>query len=225
VNRLFHAAALPYLYADVAIGLPSSFEAFLSTVGVLQPDEDISNIDDDNDRPGRQRRLSSHHPLLTPPDSRETSRDRGRRSSTRSYTVSSQFNANSLDCPPTDFFMPVSPTDASSRSAGASTQFATPWRIDNPGMYMHSLTFEKFRSHGLRRTVKESSRQRFVTSERILQILRGTRGPGSLLEGQEEEGAGSNLPLITGHLSALGLTEYIDVGDVCTLTLVTCVVC
>lgn len=108
--------------------------------------------------------------------------------------------------------MPVSMTDASTRSA--STQFATLWRSENPGLHITSLTFEKFRSHGLRRTVKESSRQRFVTSDRLLQILRGTRGPGSLitrLEQDEHENAALP-PLAVGRLSALGLTEYIDVS-------------
>lgn len=91
VNRLFHAEALPFLYADVSIGLPASFEAFLGTVGVLQEDE---NEDDHGggdggghtldplDRPGRPSRTSpplfeERAGLLTPPASRETSRDRG----------------------------------------------------------------------------------------------------------------------------------------------------
>ncbi|KAK9895790.1 hypothetical protein P389DRAFT_210656 [Cystobasidium minutum MCA 4210] len=208
VNRLFHAEALPYLYADVSIGLPASFEAFLATVGVVQAEE--QNEDDhggtdgavlgseQSDRPGRS---TTSVPLfevregglLTPPASRETSRDR--------------------DCPtspPTNFFMPISVTQASSTHSAITSQFATSaWRQDNPGLHLHSLTFEKFRSHGLRRTVKESSRQRFVTSDRLLQILRGTRGPGSLLASQKVQAPDAEIS-VKGKLSALGLTEYID---------------
>lgn len=102
--------------------------------------------------------------------------------------------------------MPVSVTQASTHSA--VTQFATSWRANNPGLHLHSLTFEKFRSHGLRRTVKESSRQRFVTSDRLLQILRGTRGPGSL----QVETTNNATVIARGKLSAIGLTEYIDVS-------------
>lgn len=105
--------------------------------------------------------------------------------------------------------MPVSITEASTRSA--VTQFATPWRKHNPGLHIRSLTFEKFRSHGLRRTVKESSRQRFVTSDRLLQILRGTRGPGNLLEDVDNPNESLEGK---GRLSAIGLTEYIDVSSI-----------
>lgn len=111
--------------------------------------------------------------------------------------------------------MPVSVTHASTQSA--VTHFATEWRRSNPGLQIQSLTFEKFRSHGLRRTVKESSRQRFVTSDRLLQILRGTRGPGNLLlEDERDDGNAVLPPLALGKLEAVGLTEYIDVSQTCT---------
>lgn len=93
VNRLFHAEAIPYLYADVSIGLPASFEGFLGTVGVLQEEDDDrdGHIKQDdaasptssssNCRPGRKSLplYEERQGLLTPPSSRETSRDRGER--------------------------------------------------------------------------------------------------------------------------------------------------
>lgn len=94
VNRLFHAEALPFLYADVSIGLPASFEGFLGTVGVIEDDDDdhgggdgplpaaaVAALGDAaSDRTGRTSSVplfEVREGLLTPPASRETSRDRG----------------------------------------------------------------------------------------------------------------------------------------------------
>lgn len=77
VNRLFYAEAQPYLYADVSIGLPSSFESFLGTVGVLQQHDSNPDMTDGRDVRGRQS-FEERMGILTPPDSRETSRERGK---------------------------------------------------------------------------------------------------------------------------------------------------
>lgn len=101
-------------------------------------------------------------------------------------------------------------------------EVARPWRAGNPGLHTYTLTFEKFRSHGLKRSVGEGSRQRFVTSERVLQILRGTRGPGALNPDDEKDRdededeaadlAGARNLDREGKLEAVGFTEYIDVS-------------
>ena len=107
--------------------------------------------------------------------------------------------------------MPVSASSASSQSI--TPQFASTWRENNPGLLARSVTFERFRSHGLRRTVREGSRQRFVTPIRLLQILQGTRGAGALerRDDQDKVGPDSISSKPAGKLKAVGLTEYIDV--------------
>ena len=118
--------------------------------------------------------------------------------------------------PPPDFFMPLcaSPNSLSSLPPSATqAQFATPWRESNPAFHTESITFERFRAHGLRRTVKEGSRQRFVTPVRVLQILRGTRAQGELREGRIASRNHDVETRTIGKLKAVGLTEYIDVGS------------
>ena len=109
--------------------------------------------------------------------------------------------------------MPISASSASSQSIVPQT--AGQWREDNPGLLTQTITFERFRSHGLRRTLREGSRQRFVTPIRLLQILRGTRLAGPLEVSGEyptshDQPCSAGKP--SGKLTAIGLTEYIDVG-------------
>lgn len=215
VNRLFHAEARPYLYANISVALPASFETLVGTIGVLEPIKPISDLEDD--RQGRKPSVviptyEERDGLLSPPASRETSRERGECDG--STAEGTMFNAapDTACGPSSDFFMPISPSSAASQSI--SPQFAGVWREDNPGLLARSITFERFRSHGLRRTVREGSRQRFVTPSRLLQILRGTRTEGSLFPEDGRDVDGENLA-VSGHsagkLQAVGLTEYIDV--------------
>lgn len=81
-------------------------------------------------------------------------------------------------------------------------------------MLIERLTFSSFRTIGLRRTIGEGSQHRFVTTDRVLRLLQGTRGIGILstdgdspldaeydLEPNEEE---------WGQLKGVGMTEYMD---------------
>ena len=105
VNRLFHAEVTPYLYRDISIGIPASFEGLLHTIGVLDDAESTEMVVQEprtSVEPVRQgRRISNamtlaaananaagaaiitttfeeRQGLLTPPASREPSRDRDR---------------------------------------------------------------------------------------------------------------------------------------------------
>ena len=107
--------------------------------------------------------------------------------------------------------MHVSVAEASSRAI--TRQSAHPWRPDNPGLHTQSITFERFRSHGLSRTIREGSRERFVTPERLLQILRGTRLEGDITDSAVSPTSKQD-DMCKGNLAAVGMTEYIDVSPV-----------
>ena len=275
LNRLFHAEVTPYLYRDISVGIPASFEGLLHTIGVLDDDNnECTEVVGQQPRscsaePVRQgRRISNamtlaaanaaaatvaatfeeRQGLLTPPASREQSRDRDsggeyhlsdrQHRQHRAEPVRCHFRAtdahartvkiagppgiiidttfSSSPVPPPDFFMPLCVSPNSLRSlppSATQAQFATPWRESNPAFHTESITFERFRAHGLRRTVKEGSRQRFVTPVRVLQILRGTRAQGELREGRMASRNHDVETRTIGKLRAVGLTEYIDVGD------------
>lgn len=80
------------------------------------------------------------------------------------------------------------------------------------GLLIRQLSFADFRTHGLRRTVRQGSRERFVTPSRVLHLMRGTRA----LREYAIESALEHLEDIVpegipeGKLTQLGLTEYMD---------------
>lgn len=240
VNHLFHREALPFLYRDVQVSLPATFEGLVGTVGVLK-DEQVpisqgngegehagGHNDDAAGRPGRDStsititgdlpRLEPSTSMLSPLSSAPTSRDNSRG---RGPNPASSAHARGLS-PQANFFMSVSTNEAAS-SRPFAMQYARPFRADNSGLFTKSLTFERFRSHGLKRTVREASQQRFVTPERLLQVLRGTRGHGAMTVSEQGEVLdGSHTPPVPtrqddrdpddphGNLEAIALTEYID---------------
>lgn len=53
---------------------------------------------------------------------------------------------------------------------------------ENPGLLIRQLSFEKFRTAGMRRTMGEGSNERFITPARLLKLLQGTRRPGTLVD-------------------------------------------
>lgn len=87
----------------------------------------------------------------------------------------------------------------------------------NPAPYITSISFSKYRSHGMRRSVAEGQQARFVTSERLLRLLKSTRSQysGSLdqeLNGSSESGSSheTSVLLRKGKLQAVGFSEYMD---------------
>ncbi|KAA1084117.1 hypothetical protein PGT21_017968 [Puccinia graminis f. sp. tritici] len=87
----------------------------------------------------------------------------------------------------------------------------------NPAPYITSVSFSKYRSHGMRRSVAEGHQIRFVTPERLCRLLRSTRSRYSgLPEKNHDEITGSNraseghLLLRKGKLEAVGFSEYMD---------------
>lgn len=64
--------------------------------------------------------------------------------------------------------------------AGRSPRRMSLEGLPNPGLFIRSLSFEKFRTSGLGRSIGEGSQHRFVTPTRVLKMLQGTRPVGSL---------------------------------------------
>lgn len=97
--------------------------------------------------------------------------------------------------------------------------------IDSPLLLTKSISFSRFRTAGLRRSVRQGSHERFVTPHRLLTLFRGTRlGDGPLIfpgAGEDEEDSvaslymddvedGAALMLENGKLEAVGFTEFMD---------------
>ena len=229
VNRVFLREARPWLYRRISIALPASFESLVGTIGVLSPEATIA----DRIASTSALRSSSHEAHLeasslpdqvndfgrlhledldspSPPSSREQSLDRGRGQAAHQLSPPSGATARDRGRSPgaSNFFMRISAEEALSRRF--TQQFARPWREDNPGLLTESITFERFRSHGLRRTGREGSQQRFVTPERVLQILRGTRQDGDLHSEQQSTDAFGRRSSSRSGLKAVGFTEYVD---------------
>lgn len=106
--------------------------------------------------------------------------------------------------------------------------------LDSPLLYTKSLSFSKFRTAGLRRSVRQGSHERFVTPHRLLTLLRGTRigkevllYPGS--HEDEEESVATDTETndsddddnvdndedddgmrVRGRLESVGFTEFMD---------------
>ncbi|KAK4693489.1 hypothetical protein P7C70_g8916, partial [Phenoliferia sp. Uapishka_3] len=83
----------------------------------------------------------------------------------------------------------------------------------SPLLYTYSISFTRFRTAGLRRSVSQGSSERFVTPERLLFLLRGTRlctapiiKPGEIEDSQD----GADHELSKGRLEAVGFTEFMD---------------
>jgi hypothetical protein len=199
INRLWYAETRPYLWAIVKIGMPASFEKVLTRIGTS--DDGVEEIT----------RASRRELRLSPPASRDASPiDRGRRTEAH-QSLSSIVWARSASIESTRGFdraRSLSRRDDSPSSDSLSILHPEPFDESNPGLLISYLSFSRFRTHGMRRSVRESSQHRFVTAARMLRLLRGTRAPGSLVEGsgvefQEEWD-------VRGRLAAVGLTEYMD---------------
>ncbi|KAK4055365.1 hypothetical protein OIO90_003203 [Microbotryomycetes sp. JL221] len=99
---------------------------------------------------------------------------------------------------------------------------------DSPLLFTKQISFSRFRTAGMSRSVRQGSHERFVTPTRLLTLLRGTRlGKGSLLrpslddqhldtdsvftdsatEDEDELGPRSKQ---RGKLEAVGFTEFMD---------------
>ena len=229
VNRLFLREARQWLYRRISIALPASFESLVGTIGVLSPEATIA------DRIASTSALRSSSPEArlqacslreqvndlsrlqledvdspSPPSSRETSLDRGRGQAPHQLSPLGGATTRDRGRSPgaSNFFMRVSAEEA--LSPRITQQFARPWRDDNPGLLAESITFERFRSHGLRRTGREGSQQRFVTPERVLQIMRGTRQDGDLDGGLPSIESRGRRSVSRSGLKAVGFTEYVD---------------
>ena len=97
----------------------------------------------------------------------------------------------------------------------------------SPLLLTRTLSFSRFRTAGLRRSVRQGSHERFVTPHRLLTLLRGTRVGQEVLEypgskadeeesvsssviDEEEEDDGGGLKILKGKLESVGFTEFMD---------------
>ncbi|KAK4047317.1 hypothetical protein OIV83_005495 [Microbotryomycetes sp. JL201] len=98
---------------------------------------------------------------------------------------------------------------------------------DSPLLYTKQISFSRFRTAGMSRSVRQGSHERFVTPYRLLTLLRGTRlGKGSLQKpslnededalsvftdsATEDEDELGPKPKQKGKLEAVGFTEFMD---------------
>ncbi|CAH7687477.1 hypothetical protein PPACK8108_LOCUS22265 [Phakopsora pachyrhizi] len=90
--------------------------------------------------------------------------------------------------------------------------------IFNPAPYITSISFSKYRSHGMRRSIGEGHQARFVTPERLNRLLKSTRSRYSGLtdvdlmeagEGRRNEWS-PHVLIRRGKLEAVGFSEYMD---------------
>lgn len=99
--------------------------------------------------------------------------------------------------------------------------------VDSPLLHTKSISFSRFRTAGMNRSVRQGSHERFVTSQRLLTLLRGTRlgkGPlefpgagddeedsimGDTTEDEDDVIPGAR-PRQRGKLEAVGFTEFMD---------------
>ncbi|GAA6005254.1 hypothetical protein JCM11491_002636 [Sporobolomyces phaffii] len=137
--------------------------------------------------------------------------------------------------------MSTSPTEddrwAIMTGTATSTNLPTPKALpdlapaDSPLLHTKTLNFSRFRSTGLNRTIYQSLNERFVTTERLLTLLRGFRlGQRNLdfplvkntndededdyfthtsFDEYDDAGAKKKQPSL-GRLEAVGFTEYMD---------------
>ena len=77
--------------------------------------------------------------------------------------------------------------------------------IVNPAPFVSMISFSSFRTQGLRRTVGEGSQVRFVTSDRVLRLLRATRCRTEDNEAEDTQDVSRQ-----GKLRAVGFSEYMD---------------
>lgn len=120
------------------------------------------------------------------------------------------FSPQSSQSPP----MPISPTQTD------QDEFIFDPHLDdiyNPAPYITTISFSKFRSHGMRRSIGEGHQVRFVTPERLLRLLKSTRSRYASTSSGDSSDALHDLdhqpPEIVfrkGHLEAVGFSEYMD---------------
>lgn len=173
-------AAQPYLYRHVRIEAPRAFESLLETIAETEFEEE--------ERTGR-RPTQPTYGVLTPPRSRTSSRSPTRaRQGDRYPSIDDAINRlRVVDSRDSGSDMSASafcskakayPRPGRTSSAGSRAVVRPSDRL--PGLWIERLTFSSFRTIGMRRTIREGSQQRFVTTNRVLRLLQGTRGIGIL---------------------------------------------
>ncbi|BGP42401.1 hypothetical protein JCM10450v2_006495 [Rhodotorula kratochvilovae] len=105
---------------------------------------------------------------------------------------------------------------------------------ESPLLFTRSISFARFRTAGMKRTLRQGSNERFVTPQRLLTILSGTRYPRQKLatsakrevedddddedslwseseaESESETPVGGRRKKLAGQLCQVGFSEYMD---------------
>ncbi|EGG11054.1 uncharacterized protein MELLADRAFT_115385 [Melampsora larici-populina 98AG31] len=182
-----------------------------SPLSEINPNQLPSNLINNNGREGRSLSKRQHHTHLE----RSISPLRGR---ILIQSLSQAFHRASID---------LSPSYLSSKSFSLSSpienenddeEFIFDHQLDdlfNPAPYISSISFSKFRSHGMRRSIGEGHQIRFVTPERLLRLIKSTRSRYTSLsdsdsETHSDESSSSSTMIRKGHLNAVGFSEYMD---------------
>ena len=229
VSKQWNDVARPFLWSNMRIGMPGSFETLLEDIA----DEEENDVEASApvfERQSRSRRPISNPYFLTPPGSRETSPMGARKPSPireasplglrQPSPMRGLSFAESFGAALSKLFLSAKRTQAD-RAAGPVISIDSAVQrfrkeASNPGLFIRQISFAQFRTHGMFRTIREGSQQRFVTPGRMLRLLRGTRAHGDLVSGKVRADhkyvvpEDASLDDLRGRMSSLGLTEYMD---------------
>ncbi|GAA6033129.1 hypothetical protein JCM8097_002957 [Rhodosporidiobolus ruineniae] len=205
VDKLWNAEATRALWRRVSFGMPRAFESVLRTIEEYSGGRrtrrplrsDLRSRSGDGEGPGS---LGASLGLeMTPkaegPPGKEWRQQKGeyverwRREGSEGFAVGEVLET---------------PVDIEASSQHLGSAFAPPVPTvsplplprlnprDSPLLFTRSISFARFRTAGMKRSIRSGKEERFVTSERLVTLLRGTRYPKRKLqfpvEKEDEEG-------------------------------------
>ena len=200
VNKVWNEEATKCLWRSVGFGMPKGFEGLLRTVGEY---EGTVEVTPDAQLSLARLKLGRPMPLAAIGDGEDV-----KMASSSESSVVLQRVGTSLVLSCARALAPNKP--AADRSTRADPPTLHLVSSHSPLLYTHTISFSRFRTAGLRRSVSQGSQERFVTPERLLRLLVGSRWgvdrllrPGDAAEAKvDEEG------VVRGRLEGVGFTEF-----------------
>ncbi|KAL8277185.1 hypothetical protein RQP46_010433 [Phenoliferia psychrophenolica] len=200
VSKTFNEEATKCLWRSVGFGMPKGFEGLLRTVAEYEGTRDVTpdaQLSLARLKLGRPLPMSTldNLPVLSVADGKWSA-----------MSGSGRRDGSMID--------DGSPDSTSTSPNGLPTLHLV--TSHSPLLYTYNISFSRFRTAGLRRSVSQGSMERFVTPERLLTLLRGTRWgvdrlvrPSELEEKTAARAADEDL-IPRGRLEAVGFTEFMD---------------
>lgn len=232
VNKTWGAFATRVLWRSVGFGMPKGFESILRTIREYQSGGRIA-------RHGHTQDDAGGSAWSFRSEDSGVAEERGRRLSFfgveedkwSKMSGSGRKDGMMVDDPSVEdrvprwsfLHKPASPTDFHLISTEPEPQVSPALNpLDSPLLHTKTISFSRFRTAGLRRSVRQSSHERFVTPHRLLLLLRGTRTGGPLIfpenhheddedfNGTFSQADAEDETIVKGKLEAVGFTEFMD---------------